>query len=214
MSRRLTVLLVDDHPVVREGYQRLLEDSGRIHVVAQAATVGDALQQFSRFKPDAVVMDIAMPGVSGIEGIRRILAHKAAARVLAFSMHEDAVFARRALDAGAAGYVTKASAPRVLIEAVEAVAAGKRYLSHDIAQALAFDPPGSIEAAQKRLSPREFAVLELLVQGCTLEDIARQLSLNPKTVANHQSSIKQKLDVDTGAQLMLAAMRLGLVPPA
>jgi DNA-binding NarL/FixJ family response regulator len=150
--------------------------------------------------------------VSGIEGMRRILAHTPSARVLAFSMHEDPIFVRRVLDARAAGYVTKASAPRVLVEAVETVAAGRRYLSHDVAQAMALAAPNGDAAAHASLSPREFEVLELLLQGCTLEEIAHKLSVHPKTVANHQSAIKQKLGVDTAAQLFRTALRLGLVP--
>lgn len=206
---RVTVLLVDDHAVVREGYRRLLEDSGRISVVGEATSAAEAVEQFCRLLPDVVVMDIALPGVSGIEGTRRIRARAPQARVLVFSMHEDAIFVRRALEAGAAGYVTKSSAPRVLVRAVDAVASGQRYLSHDVAQTLAF---GDRSACQS-LSAREFEVLELLVQGCTLGDIAAQLGLTAKTVANHQSSIKQKLGVETGAQLVRRAMQLGLVAP-
>jgi len=210
--RRITVLLVDDHPVVRQGYRGLLEESGRIAVVGEAATAAEAFQLFCSVAPEVTVMDISLPGVSGIEAMRRILAHTPTACVLAFSMHEDPIFVRRVLDARAAGYVTKASAPRVLVEAVEAVAAGKRYLSHDVAQTLALSSPSGESAAHARLSPREFEVLELLLQGCTLDDIARKLSVNQKTVANHQSAIKQKLGAGTAAQLFRTAMRLGLVP--
>lgn len=209
MNARVAVLLVDDHAVVREGYRRLLEDSGRISVVGEATSAAAAVEQFCRLLPDVVVMDIALPGVSGIEGTRRIRAHAPQARVLVFSMYEDAIFVRRALEAGAAGYVTKSSAPRVLVRAVDAVASGQRYLSHDVAQTLAF---GDRSACQS-LSAREFEVLELLVQGSTLGDIAAQLGLTAKTVANHQSSIKQKLGVETGAQLVRRAMQLGLVVP-
>ncbi len=212
MKGRITVLLVDDHPVVRQGYRGLLEESGRITVVGEAATAAEAFQLFCSVDPDVTVMDISLPGVSGIEGIRRIVAHTPTARVLAFSMHEDPIFVRRVLDARAAGYVTKASAPRVLVDAVETVAAGKRYLSHDVAQTLALNTPSGDSAAHARLSAREFEVLELLLQGCTLDDIARKLCLNQKTVANHQSAIKQKLGAGTAAQLFRAAMRLGLVP--
>jgi DNA-binding NarL/FixJ family response regulator len=214
MSTRITVLLVDDHPVVRQGYRSLLEESGRIAVVGEAANATEALQLFSAVEPDVTVMDISLPGVSGIEAIRRILTQRSDARVLAFSMHEDAIFVRRVIDACAAGYVTKASAPRVLVEAVEAVAAGKRYLSHDVAQTMALSTRNGDPAAHASLSPREFEVLELLLQGCTLDDIARKLCLNPKTAANHQSAIKQKLGADTAAQLFRTAMRLGLVPRA
>lgn len=213
MNTRLTVLLVDDHAVVREGYRRLLEESGRITVVAEASSAAEAYQLFCTLSPNVVVMDIALPGVSGIEGTRRILAHQPQARVLVFSMYEDAIFVRRALETGAAGYLTKASAPRVLVEAVDAVASGRRFLSPDVAQSLALQPLNAERAAPDVLSAREFEVLKLLVQGCTLPDIASQLGLNPKTVSNHQSSIKQKLGAETPTQLLRAAMQLGLIPP-
>jgi two-component system, NarL family, invasion response regulator UvrY len=206
-SRPLTVLLVDDHAVVREGYRRLLEESGRVAVVGEAADAAEAHQQLAKLSPDVIVMDIGLPGVSGIEGMRRILAQRPAARVLIFSMYEDAIFVRRALDAGAAGYLTKASAPRLLIDAVDAVASGHRYLSPDVVHTLALHP-------QQALSGREFEVLKLLVQGSSVTEIAEQLGVHPKTVANHQSTIKQKLGAGTAAQLYRIAMRMGLVPPA
>jgi DNA-binding NarL/FixJ family response regulator len=212
MRTRIGVLLVDDHPVVRQGYRGLLEGSGRIAVLGEAATAAEAFQLFCSIEPDVTVMDISLPGLSGIEGMRRILAYAPSARVLAFSMHEDAIFVRRAIEARAAGYVTKASAPNVLVEAVEAVAGGKRYLSHDVAQTLALAAPESEGSIPGSLSPREFEVLELLLQGCTLDDIGRKMRINQKTVANHQSAIKQKLGADTTAQLIRTAMRLGLVP--
>lgn len=212
MNSRITVLLADDHAVVREGYRRLLEESGRISVVGEASSAADAYQQFCALEPDVVVMDIALPGVSGIEGMRRILARKPTARVLMFSMYEDAIFVRRALDAGASGYLTKASAPRTLVEAVDAVASGRRYLSRDVVQTLEVTPAREQFAAASSLSAREFEILKLLAQGSSLAEIAEQLGLNQKTVANHQSSIKQKLEVTSATQLMRAAMRLGLVP--
>jgi two-component system, NarL family, invasion response regulator UvrY len=206
-SRHVTVLLVDDHPVVREGYRRLLEDSGRIRVVAQVATADEAVEHFTRFAPNVVVMDIALRGVSGIEATRRILARSAEARVLVFSMYEDVVFARRALDAGAAGYVTKGSAPRVLVEAVQALAAGRQYLSADVAHAFSAGAPAH------GLTARELEILGLLLQGYSVASIATQLGLNEKTVANHQSAIRQKLGAETAPQLFRTAMRLGLIPP-
>lgn len=213
MSARLAILLVDDHAVVREGYKRLLEESGRIAVVAEASTGAEAYQRFCELSPDVVVMDIALPGVSGIEALRRIRAHHPDAKVLIFSMYEDVIFVRRALEAGASGYLTKASAPRVLVEAVDTVAAGRRFLSPDVAQSLALHPAGAQLSSHDMLSAREFEILKLLVDGCTVTDIAQQLGLNTKTVSNHQSSIKQKLHAETPAQLMRAAMQLGLIPP-
>lgn len=213
MSLRATVLLVDDHAVVREGYRRILELSGGVTVVGEAVNASDAYQQFCSLRPDVVVMDIALPGVSGIEALRRILAHEPTARVLMFSMYEDAIFVRRAIEAGAAGYLTKAAAPRVLVEAVGHIAAGRRFLSPDIAQALAWQPLSGQQTNHDVLSAREFEVLKLLAEGRTVGEIAHQLRLNPKTVANHQSNIRQKLGAETAAQLMIAAVRLGLVSP-
>jgi DNA-binding NarL/FixJ family response regulator len=158
-------------------------------------------------------MDIALPGVSGIEVLRRIQAHHPDAKVLIFSMYDDVIFVRRALEAGAAGYLTKASAPRVLVEAVDTVASGRRFLSPDVAQSLALHPTSKPPSSHDTLSAREFEILKLLVEGRTVPDIAQQLGLNAKTISNHQSSIKQKLHAETPAQLMRAAMQLGLIPP-
>jgi DNA-binding NarL/FixJ family response regulator len=213
MSARVTVLLVDDHAVVREGYRRLLEVSGGISVVGEASSAAEAYQMFCNLAPDVVVMDIALPGVSGIEALRRILAHEPKARALMFSMYEDAIFVRRALEAGAAGYLTKAAAPRVLVEAVATVATGRRFLSPDVAQMMALQPTNPESPTHDVLSAREFEVLKLLADGCTLNEIAQQLGLNPKTVSNHQSSIRQKLGAETATQVLRAAMRLGLVSP-
>lgn len=210
MNEAIHVLLVDDHAVVREGYRRLLEDSG-IRVIGEAATAAEAYHRFCALAPHVVVMDISLSGVSGIEGMRRILAREPTARVLIFSMYQELVFVRRALEAGAAGYLTKSSAPTVLVEAVSAVARGQRYLSHDVAVSLALAPAPTSSAPS--LSAREFEILKLLAQGCSLSEIARQLCRNQKTVANHQSAIKQKLGAQNTAQLVRIAMQLGLVPP-
>jgi len=207
---QVTVLLVDDHAVVREGYRRLLDRHRDIAVIGEAVDAPTAHSLFCSLDPEIVVMDITLPGTSGIEAMRRMLAYKPAARVLIFSMHEDAVFARRALQAGAFGYVTKASAPHVLVEAVRSVAAGRKYLSPEMAQNLALHRFSGDQA--EGLSEREFEVLRLLAQGHSVKEIAGSLGLNPKTVSNHQTAIKQKLGADTAIQLLKKAAQLGLEP--
>jgi DNA-binding NarL/FixJ family response regulator len=207
------VLLVDDHAVVREGYRLLLERAGDIHVVGEASDGESALAGHAQLAPDVVVMDIALPGVSGIETLRRLRARSPDAKVLMFSMYEDAIFARQALLAGAAGYVTKASAPGELVEAVRSVAAGEAWLSRGIARDLALRSAGAEVPRGEELSAREFEVLRLLVAGLTVRDIAEQLGLTAKTVANHQSAIRQKLGAESALQLLQAAARLGIEVP-
>lgn len=210
-SAGIAVFLVDDHSVVREGYRRLLERSVGIRVTGEAANAADAYREFQRLNPDVVVMDISLPGASGIEAMRRMLARESAAKVLMFSMHEEPIFATRAFQAGALGYVTKASAPEVLVDAVRTVARGVRYISPDMAQALALQSVGARGAAGlEALSNREFEVMRLLVAGDTVTTIADKLQLSAKTVANHQSLIRQKLGVETQAQLIRVAAQQGV----
>lgn len=204
----VSVLLVDDHAVVREGYRRLLERHGGIVVMGEAADAATAHSLFCHLDPQIVVMDITLPGTSGIEVMRRMLIYKPDARVLIFSMHEDVIFATRALQAGAFGYVTKASAPHVLVEAIYAVAEGTKYLSAEIAQKMALRKYAGDQAVG--LSGREIEVLQLLAQGQSVNEIAQAMGLSPKTVANHQSAIKQKLEADTAIQLLRKANELGL----
>jgi two-component system, NarL family, invasion response regulator UvrY len=206
---RITVLLVDDHAVVREGYRRLLESDRRVTVVGEAVNSADALTRDRELTPDVIVLDIALPGVSGIETLRRIMARRPAARVLMFSMYEDAIYASRAFKAGALGYVSKSSAPELLVEAVRAVADGRRYVSPDVNQSMSTLPSRKAELTQS-LSSREHEVLRLLTHGYDVNEIGAQLGISAKTVANLQSSIKQKLGANTALQLMIIAREAGL----
>jgi two-component system invasion response regulator UvrY len=207
---RVGVLLVDDHAVVREGYRRLLERQGDIVVVGEAADATEAHALFSKLAPQVVIMDITLPRINGLDAMRRMLARRPDTRTLIFSMHEDAIFARRAFQAGAFGYVTKASAPNILVEAVYRVASGKKYLSAGVAQALALRDATMDQAASGGLSARELEVLRQLVQGQSTRDIALSMGLNPKTVSNHQSVIRQKLGADSTVQLLSIARNFGL----
>jgi two-component system, NarL family, invasion response regulator UvrY len=209
-ANKISVLLVDDHAVVREGYRRSLERHGDIAVIGEAADAATAHSLFCCLSPQIVVMDITLPGTSGIEAMRRMVIYQPDARVLIFSMHEDVIFASSAMKAGAFGYVTKASAPNVLVQAIHSIACGKKYLSPEVAQMLALREFAVEPNAADELSAREFEVLRLLTQGQSIREIARSLGLNPKTVANHQSAIKQKLGAVTATQLLEKASRLGL----
>ncbi len=212
MTDAVTVLLVDDHAVVREGYRRLLERSPSIRVVGEAIDAQSAYIAFLEHRPQVTVMDIALPGASGIDALRRIRARAPQAQVLMFSMYEDPVFATRALQAGARGYVSKAAAPEVLVEAVLALARGEPYLAGRVAQQLALRNFAEGADTGALLSPREFEVLRMLVAGRALPEIARNLGLTAKTVANHQSILRQKLGAGSAVQLLQAAARLGIVP--
>lgn len=207
----IDVLLVDDHAVVREGYRRLLEQTEDIRVLAEAGSGEDAYRLFCELRPQVVVMDISLPRISGIEVTRRMMARDVAARVLVFSMHEDVVFASRALAAGARGYIAKSAAPEVLVEAIRRVASGRNYVDHAMAEKLALQRVGSDPDPVSVLTEREFEVFRLLAQGQPVAEIARILNLTAKTVANHQSSVRQKLGVDNAAQLVRLAARHGLI---
>jgi two-component system invasion response regulator UvrY len=205
------VVLVDDHAVVREGYRRLLERTQDISVIAEVASGEEAYRVVCEMQPDVTVMDINLRGMGGIEAVRRILARVADAKILMFSMHEDAVFSSRALQAGARGYVTKSAAPEVLVEAVRLVAQGKLYISHEMAQELALQMLPGRDNPIDALSAREFEVFRLLVAGHSLHEISGILCLSYKTVANYQSNIKHKLDVTNTAQVVRIALNHGLI---
>ena len=207
----IEVLLVDDHAVVREGYRRLLEQTEDIRVLAEAGNGEDAYRLFCELRPRVVVMDISLPRISGIEVTRRMVARDPGARVLVFSMHEDVVFASRALAAGARGYIAKSSAPEVLVEAIRRIAAGQSYVDHGMAQRLALQRVGSEPDPVSVLTEREFEVFRLLAQGQPVNEIAGILNLTAKTVANHQSALRQKLGIDNAAQLVRLAARHGLI---
>ncbi|HKW84723.1 MAG TPA: response regulator transcription factor [Burkholderiaceae bacterium] len=202
----IRVLLADDHPVVRSGYLRLLEQECDIRVIAEAATGEAAYAAFVAEPPDVLATDLSMPGGGGLELIRRVLLRPPAARILVFSMHDSAPLVRRALDAGARGFLTKAAAPQSLVDAVRALHAGQRYIGADLAELLRHDPACEAERLAE-LSPREFEIFRLLAQGQTPTECAEALKLSPKTVSNHQTMIKEKLGVSTSAALAHLAIR-------
>ncbi|MGZ5919504.1 MAG: response regulator [Hyphomicrobium sp.] len=208
---QVSILLVDDHPVVREGYRRLLEMHAEFRVCAEADDSQSAYVLYKQHRPSVVVMDLGLRGVGGIEAVRRIREWDKDARILIFSMHEGTAFALKAFDAGAAGYVTKSSDPAQLVRAIAAVARGGHFLSEDVAQALAADRLSGAEHLTESLTPRETEILRLLATGLASEEIAPLLNLSQKTVRNHHYAIKAKIGARSDAHLVWLALAAGLV---
>ena len=209
----ITILLVDDHPVVREGYRRLLERQAGFSVVAEAENAASAYASYRTARPDVVVMDLAMPGAGGLEAVRHIRQWDGTARILVFTMHSSTGFALKAFEAGAAGYITKSSAPAELVRAVAAVARGGRALSEDVARGLADERLSGARSPVDELGPRETEILRLVASGMTTEQIAGSLNLSPKTVQNYHYQIKSKIGARNDVHLVWLAMGAGLVAP-
>lgn len=207
----IRVMLVDDHALVRMGFRMLLAESADIEVVTDADSGEQALQRLADSRPDVVVLDISMPGMGGLETLRRLHARDASLRLLMLSAHDDSAHARRALDAGALGFLSKRSAPENLPEAIRAVAAGRRWLDADIARQLALAALDGSGNPADRLSSREFEVFVQLARGRSVQDIAADLKLSTSTVGTHLYHVKQKLEASNQAELTLLALRWGLI---
>ena len=208
----IRVLLADDHAVVRTGFRLLLQTQSDVSVVGEAASGEAACQLYAELTPDVLVLDLAMPGMGGLETLKRIRAKHAHARVLALSAHDDPVHARRALHEGALGFLSKRSAPETLLEAVTVVAAGRRFIDASLAQKLALaEVDGAGKTPVERLSEREFDVFIRLAEGATVQKIADDLKISASTVGTHLYNIKQKLHVVNQSELTLIAIRHGLI---
>jgi DNA-binding NarL/FixJ family response regulator len=209
VSAPLRIGLVDDHAVVRAGYRRLVELEADLVVTAEFADAESAYAALSRGDEcpvDVLVLDLSLPGQGGLELLRRLSLRRPGLRALVFTMHDAEATVRQCLRAGAAGFVTKSSAPEVLVDALRRVARGETALSPDVAAAAVSDLP----APHAALSLREFDILQRLVAGHGLERIAQTLHLSVKTVANYQTEIRRKLDVGNAIELLRYAQRHGI----
>jgi two-component system invasion response regulator UvrY len=208
---KLTLLLVDDHAVVRSGFKVLLQTWDDVDVVAEANSGEEALSLYNLHRPEVVVMDIAMAGMGGIEAIKRLMALNPQVRILALSAHEDSSYAKRALQAGALGYLSKRTAPEVLIDALRMVARHQRFIDPIIAQRMANQRNDSDTHDIDKLSPREFEVFLLLAKGRSVLDISQALGLSASTVGTHLYKVKLKLRLSNQSEMTLLAMRHGLL---
>lgn len=209
----IRVMLVDDHALVRMGFRMLLANAGpaEVEVVAEADSGEQACAEYARAKPDVLVMDLSMPGMGGLEAVRRILAQEPQARILALSAHEDTAHSQRVLRAGALGYLTKRSAPDTLLTAVRAVARGETWVDAHTARALALAQVKGEASPAEALSEREFSVFLQLARGHSVAQIAEHLKLSPSTVGTHLYHVKQKLGAGNQSELTLVALRWGLI---
>ncbi|NPU10397.1 response regulator transcription factor [Bradyrhizobium sp. 83002] len=206
----ISILLVDDHPVVRQGYRRVLESQDGFRVIAEADSAAAAYAAFKADAPDVVVLDISMKGASGLEAIRNIRARDNRACILVFSMHGEAPLVKAAFAAGASGFVTKSSEPSALVRAIRMVIRGERALSDDVAHVLAAESLDPQRTVLDRLGEREIEILRQLASGLTTEQIAANLHLSIKTVQNYHYLVKAKTGLQTDAQLVRLAVTSGL----
>ncbi len=205
----ITVLLVDDHPVVRSGYRRLLEQAPDIAVLSEAADGEEAYFAYCKHQPGVVVMDLALPGISGLEAARKILKRDSRAKILMFSAYENEVLMARSREIGVKGYIGKRSAPKSIVEATRMVASGNSYFDKQLAR-----NPSSQTAKQnpvETLTPREFEVFCHLAHGRSVAEIAELLHTSPKTVSVHQTRLMRKLGLANVVQLTHLALRRGLI---
>ena len=199
---QITVLLVDDHQLVRRGFRRMLEDESDIAVAGEASNGEEAVEKARELKPDVIVMDFALPGLTGADATRQILKAAPATCILMLSMHAEPNYVRTCLDAGARGYLLKNAIDLELIDAVRKIAAGQQVLDPRLAATALSAPP--------QLTPRELEVLQLIVNGKSNREIAMILKVSANTVAVHRANLMQTLDIHNTADLVVYAIRNGL----
>ncbi len=212
MAERLTtILLADDHAVVRQGFRMILSAEDDLEVIGEAANGREAIAQAERLQPDLVLMDVSMPELNGIEATRRLLEVAPRSRVLALSMHRDAVYVREILRAGASGYLLKEAGDQDLLAAVRAVAHGQGYLSPAVSDAVLNDYRKHVTDPIDLLSTREREILQLIAEGKTNKEIAVDLNLSTYTVESHRGRIMEKLNLHSAGELVRFAFRNGLI---
>jgi DNA-binding NarL/FixJ family response regulator len=208
----IKVLITDDHPVVRRGIRQILEDDERIGLVQEAGDGKELFEKLNEQSFDVILLDISLPGRSGLDLISQIKKTRQSAAILMLSIHSESMYAVKALKSGAAGYLTKSSAPEELMSAIIKVSKGERYISPSLADAMAENLiSGSEKPLYQLLSARELEVLELFAEGKKVVQIASELSLSPKTIGTYRERILEKLNLHTTADLIRYAIMEGIV---
>ncbi len=208
----IKVIIADDHPVVRHGLKQILADEPDITVVGEANNSQELLKQIANQSCDVVVMDITMPGRDGLETLKELRRERPKLPVLILSIHPEDQFGLRVLKAGAAGYMTKETAPDELVKAIRKVFAGGKYLSATLAEKIAFDlDRDTLKPPHETLSDREYVVMCMLASGKTVSEVSRELSLSVKTVSTHRARILEKMKMKTNAELTHYAVKNRLV---
>lgn len=207
----IRVMLVDDHDLIRYGLRRLLEDQSGIEVVDEASSGEEALEKVRTVKPDVVLMDINMPGIGGFEATSRLNKTGASCKVIVLTVHSEGPLPKRILEAGAMGYLTKGSPVEEMVEAIQRVNAGQRYIAPSIAQQLALSMLPGESSLLDLLSQRELQVLIMISQGMRTNAISDKLSLSPKTVSTYRKRLHEKLDVSNDVEMMHMAIKHGLL---
>ncbi len=210
INHKIKVLLVDDHAVVRAGFKLLLATSPNIEVIAEADRGEQAIQLHQHYQPDIIVLDLSMPGIGGLETIKRLVQRNENINILVFSVHDEQVYVNRALSAGAMGYITKNSAPEILPEAIESIQQGIPYVEQGL-QNNSKTPDHDYQEIINSFSSQEFDIFRLLVKGLTAHKIADELCLGYKTIANYSTQIKKKLHVSSLAELTHVAILLKII---
>ncbi|MBS3804186.1 MAG: response regulator transcription factor [Oleiphilaceae bacterium] len=207
----MKILIVDDHSVVRQGYAGLLQAKLPPCEIIEAVSGEEACDQFNKERPDLIIMDIRLPGISGIEAAQRIIKADPEARILFFSMYEESQVVKQALGVGGMGYITKSGPPRTLIEAVNRISSGETFIEYDLVMRVGAQQTTSVDQRLKTLTQREYEIFVLLARGDTYKEIGERLGIGGKTVSNNLAIIKSKLGINSVAKLVYLAIDAGIV---
>ncbi|WP_299178955.1 response regulator transcription factor [uncultured Neptuniibacter sp.] len=207
----MKILITDDHSVVRQGYASLLPTVIEPCEIIEASSGEEAIEKFTSHSPDLLIMDVNLPGVSGIEAATQILKDQPDAKILFFSMYDEAPIVKQALDAGAMGYITKSGSPKVLLEAVTKINRGEIFIEYDLVMKLALNTQDVADERLRELTQREFEVFVMLARGQSNQHIADTLNISIKTVSNYVTTLKSKLSLSSTAELVHMAVEAGVV---